>query len=608
MVWSLKSKEGRNLEPIKFSNGKTQEDIVNEILKNINEGHKVIFLKGICGSGKSAIALNLVKECGRGSIVVPVKYLQEQYQKDYSDNMSILKDDGEVLKIQNLTGRNNFDCIHNGSCKADDKFIPCTIELRNENWDLIKAYLKNNPAVNVEDFTNIDDVRRISVAASCPHWSPVIGKDWFGDYGLDDAKQYKYKGLGDKDYIYFKRKPGCEYYEQFMSYVDSDVLIFNSRKYEIENALDRKPSTDIEVIDECDNFLDSLSNEKNVNLNFMRKKMNDIGESVPDNDIKEAISAITEQLDRIIGAKWINEMIESEEIIKIKDTNLLKLFTLLLKNDFLIEYGDLEQYYVLAKNFENLMSDTYVTFVRNPREDVIAKVVNINLKKKLKEILDKNKVFLMMSGTLHSEKVLKDIFGMDDFVIVEAETKHKGVIRKTMSGKEKSCRWRDFKEGNITREEYLNVLDICITHAEKPFLVHVNSYGDLPSEEEKEKYGLNIMSRERLKTLQDKYRKGELLRMFKEGKLDVIYSTRCNRGVDLPGDMCKSIVFTKYPFPAMKDIFWRILQEQDPEAFRNFYFDKSRREFIQRIYRGLRSDDDVVNLLSPDLKVLNSAV
>ena len=39
-----------------------------------------------------------------------------------------------------------------------------------------------------------------------------------------------------------------------------------------------------------------------------------------------------------------------------------------------------------------------------------------------------------------------------------------------------------------------------------------------------------------------------------------------------------------------------------------FYFDKAKREFIQRIYRGLRSHDDLVNLLSPDSKVLNSGI
>ncbi|MBT4730836.1 DEAD/DEAH box helicase family protein [Candidatus Woesearchaeota archaeon] len=608
MVWSLKDKNGMDLEPLKFSNGKTQEDVVNEALVAIKEGHKIIFLKGVCGSGKSAIALNIVKECGRGSVVVPVKYLQEQYEKDYTENMSIVKDDGVPLNIKNLTGRNNFECIYSKGCKADDKFLPCTIELKKDNWDLIKGYIRNNEQVNVSDFGNVDDVRRISVAAACPHWSPVIGKEWFGDYGLKDAKQHNYKGVDDKDFTYYQRKPGCEYYEQYMSYINADVLIFNSRKYEIENTLDRKPATDVEIIDECDDFLDNLNNEKSLNLNFMARKMDEVRNKTDDLDVKGALSEIIENIGKIVNAKWLDEMIETEEIFELKETSLYKLLVILLRNDFLIEHEDLEQYYVLAKSFENLMSDSYVTFSRNPRDDIMAKVVNINLEKKLNEILDKNKVFVMMSGTLHSDKVLKNIFGMKDFVVIEAETDHRGIVRKNMTGEERSCRWKDFQQGRITREQYLRTLNLCVNSAEKPFLVHVNSYADLPTKQEKEDYALSLMSREKLQELQDRYRKGELLRMFKEGKLDVLYSTRCNRGVDLPGDMCKSIVFTKYPFPGMRNVFWRILQKKDPESFMEFYFDKAKREFIQRIYRGLRSHDDLVNLLSPDSKVLNSGI
>jgi Rad3-related DNA helicase len=604
MAWSLIDKKGEKLKPLVFSNGKTQEDIVNEVLKAINEGNKIIFLKGMCGSGKSAVALNIAKEFNRTSIVVPVKYLQAQYEKDYSENMHIVKDDGEKLGIKILTGRNNFKCAYNKSCNADDRFLPCTIELRKENWDLIKSYLKNNEFVNVTDFGTVDDVRRVSVAASCPHWSPVIGKDWFGtDYGLKDAKSHKYKGLMDKDYIYFEREKGCKYYEQFMSYINSDVMIFNSKKYDIENLLDRKPETDIEIIDECDEFLDSLNNEKRINLNYMKKKVGEVFVKSED-EVREACGKIIEAIDGILKLKWISEIIENSEILKIKDTKIMNLLNLFLNNEFLFEYEELESYYGIAKNFQGLYDDTYVSFSKSKREDLVVNIVNINLEKKLNGILGKNKVFIMMSGTLHSEKVLKDIFGIKDFVFIEAETQHRGVINKAITGAEKNYRWKYFDEGKVTRKDYLESFQKCVDCAEKPFLVHVNSFMDLPSEAEKDKYGIRLMSREKIEELQERYKKGELLQMFKDGKLEVLYSTKCNRGVDLPGNMCKSIVFSKYPFPGMKNVFWRILRKENPEGFREFYFDKAKREFLQRIYRGLRSDDDKINLLSPDSMVM----
>ena len=56
-MWSLQQ-QGKELAPLKFSNEKTQEDVVFEVLKAVKEGEKIIFIKGVCGTGKSAIALS----------------------------------------------------------------------------------------------------------------------------------------------------------------------------------------------------------------------------------------------------------------------------------------------------------------------------------------------------------------------------------------------------------------------------------------------------------------------------------------------------------------------------------------------------------------------
>src|SRR5690348_2253953 len=61
--WSLYSKDSF-LEPLKFSNGKTQEDIVKEVVELVKAGNKIIFIHGFCGTGKSAIALNIARVLG----------------------------------------------------------------------------------------------------------------------------------------------------------------------------------------------------------------------------------------------------------------------------------------------------------------------------------------------------------------------------------------------------------------------------------------------------------------------------------------------------------------------------------------------------------------
>ncbi|MFH1661789.1 MAG: hypothetical protein ABIA02_01715, partial [Candidatus Falkowbacteria bacterium] len=54
----------------------------------------------------------------------------------------------------------------------------------------------------------------------------------------------------------------------------------------------------------------------------------------------------------------------------------------------------------------------------------------------------------------------------------------------------------------------------------------------------------------------------------------------------------------------VKDAFWKILYKTKPMHYWDFYKDKARREFWQKIYRGLRFKDDHVYLLSPDCRVL----
>ena len=106
MKWSLYNKDGF-MQPLEFSNKKTQEDTAKEVLNEIAKGEKVIFIQGVCGTGKSAIALNIAKELGKTSIIVPGKGLQTQYKKDYEENKYVLKENNQKLKINILTGRNN---------------------------------------------------------------------------------------------------------------------------------------------------------------------------------------------------------------------------------------------------------------------------------------------------------------------------------------------------------------------------------------------------------------------------------------------------------------------------------------------------------------------
>jgi len=150
----------------------------------------------------------------------------------------------------------------------------------------------------------------------------------------------------------------------------------------------------------------------------------------------------------------------------------------------------------------------------------------------------------------------------------------------------------------------LKALEKCVEIAEKPALVHVNSFNDLPTEEEIRKFGIkNLLGVEKIKEMQDNDKDGKLIQEFKDGKTNVLFTTRSSRGIDFPGEQCNSIIYTKYPYPNINDAFWKILKATRPNHYWDFYKDKARRELLQKVYRGLRFKGDHVFVLSPDKRV-----
>ena len=604
--WSLNSDSGK-LAPLRFSNGKTQEDVVNEVVNLIKNGAKVVLIHGMCGTGKSAIALNIARMLGKAAIVVPVKGLQRQYEEDYMEKKYLLKPDGKRMKIAMITGRANHDSIIMPGVPCDDPSLPELIKITEKNYDKIEEYYLLNPMIRGKEMPDVKLLKRISIAPSNPYWSPILPSIY--EAPLRDAIKKKYMGLNGKEFVFYHRKEGCSYYDQYRAYIEADVIIFNSAKYKIEVALERKPLTEVDIIDEADEFLDNFSTEEEINLTRLYNSLKSIN---PDNpDAKKAIEDIQE----LISLEEKNKQalgIDKNAIFQLGETKIERIFRLFLDNRDIEAEASLDELNYAnhaieaARMFEGFFDDTYLTFERREK-DLHASLVATNLSKRFKDIIDKNKALVLMSGTLHSEEVLRKVFELDNFEVVEAETMHQGAIEIIRSGKEFDCKYANFAAKNFTRKDYLLALSASIKKAQKPALVHINAFDDLPTEQEIMELGLNeLISGERLMALQADDKTGRLISMFKSKLSDVLFTTKCSRGVDFPGDICNSVVFTKYPNPNVKGTFWKILEKTHPDYYWDFYKDKAKRDFLQKIYRAVRSIDDHVFVLSPDSRVLDA--
>jgi len=594
-------RESSKLKPLLFSNNKTQEDVVSEVINAIGKGKKIIFIRGVCGTGKSAIALNIANKFEKTSIIVPGKALQKQYKDDYSSEKYVLKNNHKKLKIKVITGRANHKCLYRSNCSADQYDLPCKIEIKEKNLDKLREYLRENNRVKKD--LELKDIRRISVAPVCPFWSPVIPSEY--DFPLGGEKR-KYTGLKEIPFTIYNRKKGCTYYNQFNSYIDSEVIVFNSAKYLLETVMNRKPKTDIEIIDECDEFLDSFSNIKRLNLNRLLSSLINVFSDDPDLD--HVIRKIIELVRDLIQQG--NMRMFSKDIDEVKNTGVYDLLKYFLDYPQLVEIIDEDSYchtaYETALDFEDFLDETFVNFSFEDR-GVIVNIATTNLAKKFKELAEKNNILVLMSGTIHSESTLKNIFGISDFAVIDAETINQGKIEIKETGREVDCKYENFSSGNLSREDYLIALDTSVKLSVRPSLIHVHSFDDLPSEQEKINFNLNsLITKERLQELQKNDNENERIEEFKRGNKDVLFTTKCSRGVDFPGEQCNSIIFTKYPNPNVQSIFWKVLRKTHSAYYWDFYKDKAFREFLQKIYRGVRSKDDHVYILSPDKRVLDA--
>ena len=173
-------------------------------------------------------------------------------------------------------------------------------------------------------------MKRISVAGACPYWCPVLPEKYeLGGASFVNAEKKKYLGLDNTNFVFYRRERGCCFYEQFNFYIESDVIVFNSLKYKLESALNRKPQTEVEIIDECDEFLDSFANSRTINLDRLLLSLANI--FTWNEDAEKILKEMNDIARQIKRNSRLVDAINSQEIIPLKETGVYDLLKSLLK-------------------------------------------------------------------------------------------------------------------------------------------------------------------------------------------------------------------------------------------------------------------------------------
>jgi Rad3-related DNA helicase len=568
MVWGLYSADGESMEPWVLSSGKTQEQVIDEVLEAF-ESSSIVMLRGGVGSGKSIMAATVCGAVGGGIISVPVKPLQEQYVRDFEGRLRIILDD-EPLRIMVLKGRDNFKCLRHRTkgFRCSHRSLVCTMPLGR-------------------------GIPRWKVAKRCPHWAPiyptVIGP-------LKESGGFRlrsYASIAGEQFVYMRENP-CGYYAQGAAYLQGDVLVYNTAKWFADTAMGRKPLVNVEVFDEGDMFLDSLCSKTRLTGRTITRLKKESGEAV-----KELRRSGKTGEAAILRKKARN--IESGFEVLLDETSKTSLGEIQgFPEDYLKELSDFLE--VLGSEFsmnlrmklENLLhyrDDAFFYASQGEVNFFIADPARV-----LGDLMDRSAdKLLFVSATLQSPEVLREIYNIHDFVYVEGEPRMRGRIHPRRIGGEQSVNWRNWGRGGF-RHRYWGMLSRIIQRAKRPTLVQVHAYQYLP--EDGDFPGLPTQG------LVKDMDQDETIAMFKLGKEDLLFSTKTDRGIDLPGDSCRSIVLLKYPYPGLKDPFFAVMRRRlGDDRFWKYYRDLAWREFQQQIGRGMRGPGDWVEVWSPDLTV-----
>lgn len=599
-----------------YTNGSSQIQAINNIIKNFEGGKHITILKGGAGSGKSLIGLETIRYFGSGYVVVPRIYHQDQYREDYSDENSrvYMSDEyGDVIDIKTMKGKNNFKCRL----------------LEGEEW---AEYRKQHPdKLNCDNSTlpcNGSGTTEQKLI-SCPHFLGNIPMG-FGNENDDDMMvnpNEKYVSVcGIRKLMYNDSVSMCRYHKNFIEAIDNNINIINSKKLEVECNIGRLPKKKVLVIDEFDLFLEELASPKIINFDKVMKSLDSVSSDEDFSDeefdaIKRLKFLVNEEIKRVTLTDNYGTKIQpkyKDQVFRMGNNhfsescdNISEMLDIFQDNEFLQDVKGLDSMY---KTFVyNTVEFGSLNFYYSLDKALNLNIFSLDSEFIVNSIFNKFDHVLLMSATKQSDRILEEFFGINDYGFVETEETIVGTMRIANFGDEitfaqgrysKDVYYQKMKE---ERENQLKATGKLIGKTEKMFvgdkeiklkrLFHIMAYNKLPKASENNlDFNLSELS---IEYLDEK----EMFDDFKNGDRNFYKSTKMLRAIDLPDDKCRVVMFQKLPFPVISPYYRAIEKKYGSDFMWDILWDKCNRELIQGSTRGIRNANDWCFITSPDIRV-----
>lgn len=563
----------------------TQDEIVDMLVRHFRSGRgDVVILEAPPGIGKSLIAMSVVASLLRPDVrfrpvgryraifLVPVNVLGTQYEQDFEQRYE-LRVGSMVIPVRTIFGKNRYRCAKNPrytvdmvSCRGCPLYEPVT--------------------------SNVEQYRTGSVGNTA---------DAISEYQCIAGTCYRVRRA-------FTQR--CEYYARLDAYVDSPIIVTNPKKYYYHWLTGVLPQHEMLVIDEFDvalpqllpilvideDTVDELASIANLKSNYEYRRLRSMlnQRNVDPSDVANQYKVVVEQARNILRSE-LSECRKKHCGASVDG------------RDICPQCADIYERYMEVLRLSRLVNEVmgqmyHAVSVRTIEGRLRVVVFPHNFTELVNNMLFKDRRVLLMSATPPPEDVFYTLTGVSPAKI-RIPTSPPGRLYVLVTNQ-----LYDVYRGDLETDPDIvygaasaAAQAIAAASLWRPTLIHITARWFWERVKEALHQYLDIIGISNPNDIEDV--DGKLLLAVRQGKADMVATTRATRGIDLPD--VHSMVITKMPRPDINDPVLLYLKHRGGHRVAsNYYRWLMVSSVYQMVTRPMRREDSWAVLVVHDEAVL----